>query len=58
MSTYNLTQIVDFPTRIAKNSETLLDVLFIDTTIYVNVRTNKTIHKWLIGSRRPGTLLD
>ena len=44
MSTYNLTQIVDFPTRIAKNSETLLDVLFIDTTIYVNVQIKPFIN--------------
>jgi hypothetical protein len=33
MKTYNLTQIVDFPTRITYCTETLLDVTFVDTTI-------------------------
>ena len=44
MSTYNVNRIVDFRTRIAKYSETLLDVLFIDTTIYDNVKIKPFIN--------------
>ena len=33
MKTYNLTQIVDFPTRITNSTETLLDVTFVEATI-------------------------
>jgi exonuclease III len=38
MNTFNLNQIVDFPTRTATNSESLLDVLFIDTAIHDGAR--------------------
>jgi potassium voltage-gated channel Eag-related subfamily H protein 8 len=44
MSTYNLTQIVDVPTRIAKHSETLLDVFFIDISTYANVQIHPFIN--------------
>jgi hypothetical protein len=30
MNTYNLTQVVDFPTRITNNTETLIDTIFVD----------------------------
>ena len=34
IDSYNLTQVVDFPTRITNTSETLIDTVFIDTSIY------------------------
>lgn len=30
MNTYNLTQVADFPTRITKNTGTLIDTIFVD----------------------------
>jgi hypothetical protein len=39
MKTYNLTQIVDFPTRITPCTETLLDITFVDTTICPKVES-------------------
>jgi hypothetical protein len=37
MNTYNLTQVVDFPTRITHNTETLIDTIFVDKKIYDKV---------------------
>ena len=34
MDSYNLTQVVDFPTRITNTSETLIDTVLIDASIY------------------------
>ena len=36
MKTYNLTQVVDFPTRIMNSTESLLDI-FVDTTICAKI---------------------
>jgi hypothetical protein len=38
MNTFNLTQVVDFPTRIINNNGTLIDTIFVDTTIYDKIR--------------------
>ena len=37
MNTYNLTQVVDFPTRTTHNTETLIDTIFVDKKIYDEV---------------------
>jgi hypothetical protein len=34
MNTFNLTQVVDFPTRISNNNGTLISTIFVDTMIY------------------------
>ena len=39
MKTYNLTQLVDFPTRITHCTETLLDVSFVDTSICTKIES-------------------
>jgi hypothetical protein len=44
MGSYNLTQIVDFPTRITNTSETLIDTVFIDTSIYGKTQVQPTIN--------------
>ena len=38
MNTFNLTQVVNFPTRITKDNESLLDAIFIDITIYDKIQ--------------------
>ena len=38
MNTLNLTQVVNFPTRITKDNESLLDTIFIDITIYDKIQ--------------------
>ena len=40
MNTFNLTQVVDFPTRIINNNGTLTDTIFVDTTIYDKIQVN------------------
>jgi hypothetical protein len=37
MKTFNLTQVVTFPTRICKNKRTLIDSIFLDNTKYNNI---------------------
>jgi len=44
MDSYNLTQIVDFPTRITNTSETLIDTVFIDTSIYDKTQIKPVIN--------------
>ena len=39
MKTYNLTQMIDFPTRITHCTETLLDVSFVDTSICTKIES-------------------
>ena len=39
MKTYNLTQMVDFPTRITHCTKTLLDASFVDTTICTKIES-------------------
>jgi len=39
MKTYNLTHMVNFPTRITYYTETLLDVTFVDTTICTKIES-------------------
>jgi len=38
MSTFNLMQVVDFPTRIINNSGTLIDTIFVDKIIYDKIQ--------------------
>ena len=38
MNTYNLTQVVDFPTRITNNNGTLIDTIFVDTLLYYKIQ--------------------
>jgi hypothetical protein len=44
MNTFNLTQVVDFPTRITSNNESLLATVFIDTSTYDNIQTQPFIN--------------
>ena len=43
-NTYNLTQVVDFPTRISNNTETLIDTIFVDISIYDNIEIEPFIN--------------
>jgi hypothetical protein len=44
MNTFNLTQVVDFPTRITNKTESLLDTIFIDTSIYEDIQIKPHIN--------------
>jgi hypothetical protein len=44
MNTFNLTQVVDFPTRIINNNGTLTDTIFVDTTIYDKIQVKPFIN--------------
>jgi hypothetical protein len=44
MNTFNPTQVVDFPTRITNNNESLLDTIFIDITTYDNIQIKPFIN--------------
>jgi len=44
MDSYNLTQVVDFPTRITNTSETLIDTVFIDTSVYDKTQIKPVIN--------------
>ena len=44
MNTYNLTQVVDFPTRISNNTETLIDTIFVDISIYDEIEIKPFIN--------------
>jgi hypothetical protein len=44
MNTFNLTQVVNFPTRITKDNESLLDIIFIDTTIFYTVQIKRSVN--------------
>jgi hypothetical protein len=44
MDSYNLTQVVDFPTRITNTSETLIDTVFIDPSIYDKIQIQPVIN--------------
>ena len=44
MDSYNLTQVVDFPTRITNTSETLIDTVFIDASIYDKIQIQPVIN--------------
>ena len=44
MHTYNLTQVVDFPTRIANNTATLIDSIFVDISIYDKIEIKPFIN--------------
>jgi exonuclease III len=44
MNTFNLTQVVDFPTRISNRTESLLDTIFIDTTTYEDIQIKPYIN--------------
>jgi hypothetical protein len=40
MNTFNLTQVVDFPTKIINNNGTLIDTIFVDTAKYDKIKVN------------------
>jgi hypothetical protein len=44
MNTFNLTQVVDFPTRIINNNGTLIDTIFVDTMIYDKIQVKPFIN--------------
>jgi len=44
MNTYNLSQVVDFPTRRNNNEGTLIDVIFVDTRIYDQIQIKPFIN--------------
>ena len=44
MNTFNQTQIVYFPTRINNNNGTLIDTVFVDTTLYDKIQVNPFIN--------------
>ena len=44
MDSYNLTQVVDFPTRITNTSETLIDTVLIDASIYDKTQIQPVIN--------------
>jgi hypothetical protein len=44
MNTFNLKQVVDFPTRIINNSGTLVHTIFVDTTIYDKIQVKPFIN--------------
>jgi hypothetical protein len=44
MNTFNLTQEVDFPTRIINNNGTLTDSIFVDTAIYDKIQVKPFIN--------------
>ena len=44
MNTYNLTQVVDFPTRITNNNGTLIDTIFVDTSLYDKIQIRPLIN--------------
>jgi hypothetical protein len=44
MNTYNLSQVVDFPTRKTNNEGTLIDTIFVDTSIYDQIQIKPFIN--------------
>jgi len=44
MNTFNLTQVIDFPTRIINNSGTLIDPIFVDATICDKIQVKPIIN--------------
>jgi len=44
MNTFNLTQVVDFPTRITNNNGTLIDIIFVDTSLYDKIHVKPHIN--------------
>ena len=44
MNTYNLMQVVDFPTRITNNTGTLIDTAFVDTSMYDKIEIKPFIN--------------
>jgi hypothetical protein len=44
MNTYNLSQVVDFPTRITNKDGTLIDTIFVDTSIYDKIQIKPFIN--------------
>jgi hypothetical protein len=44
MNTFNLTQVVYFPARIINNNGTLIDTIFVDTTIYDKIQIKPFIN--------------
>jgi hypothetical protein len=44
MNTFNLTQVVDFPTRINNNNGKLIDIIFVDTLLYDKIQVNPFIN--------------
>jgi hypothetical protein len=44
MNTFNLTQVADFPTIIINNNGTLIDTIFVDTTIYDKIQVKPFIN--------------
>jgi phosphoribosyl-dephospho-CoA transferase len=44
MNTFNLTQVVDFPTRTVNNNGTLIDNMFLDMTIYDKIQVKPFIN--------------
>jgi hypothetical protein len=43
INTFNLTQVVDFPTRIINNNGTLINTIFVDTMIYDKIQVKPFI---------------
>jgi hypothetical protein len=44
INTFNLMQVVDFPTRIINNNGTLIDTIFVDTMIYDKIQVKAFIN--------------
>ena len=44
MHTFILMQVLDFPTRIINNNGTLIDTIFVDTTIYNKIQVKPFIN--------------
>jgi exonuclease III len=44
MNTFNLTQVVDFPTRITNNNGTLIDTIFVDTSLCDKIQVKPHIN--------------
>ena len=44
MNTFNLTQVINFPTRINANNGILIDPIFVDTSIFTNIHVEPFIN--------------
>ena len=44
MNTFNLMQVINFPTRINANNGTLIDPIFVDTSVFTNIHMEPFIN--------------
>ena len=44
MNTFSLTQVINFPTSINSNNSTLIDPIFVDTSIFTNIHVEPFIN--------------